>query len=313
MENEIGYIHHVGHVVHDIEQARELYRRLGFLCSTLAYPTLSRSTGGPAKPFGAANMHVTFARNFVEIMAVVTQESHLPADATPIPLQVPPAALPQVVENIERTIGKLSVSLARFEGLHILVFQTSAAEATAQRYIQAGVGHSGVNRVQQPGQRVPMGVIEIDREVVPEGRLAVAESPFFDAAAQPAPEHPNGAVGLVEAILCTPDTEMKAYVERYQRYLGHPGRIDGAACVFDLQASAVRLIPASVLGALLPGEIPPDLPAFVAYAVTVHDLRATHTLLENNRLPVHEMPAGGVFVPARAALGAAVIFRQIEE
>ncbi len=236
MENEIGYIHHVGHVVRDIEQARELYRKLGFLCSTPAYPTLSRSAGEPAKPFGAANMHVTFARNFVEIMAVVTPESHLSADARPIPLQVPPAALPQVVENIGGTIAKLSASLARFEGLHILVFRTSDAEATAQRFIQAGVGHSGVNRVQQPGQRVPMGVIEIDREVVPEGRLAVAESLVFDAKMQPAPEHPNGVVDLVEAILCTPDAEMEAYVERYQRYLGRPARIDDAACVFDLQA-----------------------------------------------------------------------------
>lgn len=30
MDTEIGYIHHVGHVVRDIEQARERYRKLGF-------------------------------------------------------------------------------------------------------------------------------------------------------------------------------------------------------------------------------------------------------------------------------------------
>ena len=83
MPNEIGYIHHVGHVVRDIANARELYRRLGFLCPAPAYPTLSRDAGEPARPFGAANMHATFARNFVEIMAVVTEESHLPDDALP--------------------------------------------------------------------------------------------------------------------------------------------------------------------------------------------------------------------------------------
>src|SRR5947209_14523124 len=90
MNHDIEYIHHVGHVVRDMDHARKLYRNLGFLCPAPAYPTLSRNAGEPASPFGAANMHAPFARNFVEVMALVTQESHLPDDAHPIPLQVPP-------------------------------------------------------------------------------------------------------------------------------------------------------------------------------------------------------------------------------
>ena len=312
MNTDIGYVHHVGHVVRDIEKARELYRQLGFLCPAPAYPTLSRNAGEPARPFGAANMHATFARNFVEIMAVVTEESHLSDDAQPIPLQVPPAALPHVVESIERTIAKISASLARFEGLHILVFQTADADESARRFDRVGVGHSGVNRVQQPHHLVPMGVVEIDREDVPEGRLAVAESPVVAANAQPSLQHPNGAIDLVESILCTPDADIEAYVERYQRYLGCAARRDGAARVFDLQEAYVRLLPASALGTMLPGETAPALPAFVAYAVAVHDLRSTRRLLESNGLVVHDVPAGGIFVPAQAALGAAVIFRQVE-
>lgn len=310
MNNDIGYIHHVGHVVRDIEQARELYRRLGFLCPAPAYPTLSRNAGEPARPFGAANMHAPFVRNFVEVMAVVTEESQLPDDALPIPLQVPPAALPHVVESIERTIAKISASLARYEGLHILVFQTEDADESARRFDQTGVGHSGVNRVQQPHQLVPMGVVEIDREDVPEGRLAVAESLILAPGDQPPPRHPNGVVDLVESILCTPDAEIEAYVERYQRYLGRVARREGAEHVFDLGQSRVRLVPASWLGEILPGETAPALPAFVAYAVAVHDLSSTRGWLENNGLVVNAAPSGGLFVPARAALGAAVIFRQ---
>ncbi len=313
MNNEIGYIHHVGHVVRDIEQAQELYRRLGFFCTVPAYPMLSRTAGEPARPFGAANMHAPFARNFVEIMAVVTEESRLPDDGQPIPLQVPPAALPHVVESIERAISKISASLARFEGLHILVFQTEDANESARRFDQTGVGHSGVNRVQQPHQRVPMGVIEIDREDVPEGRLAVAESLASEAPGdQSFPRHPNGAVDLVESILCVPDAEIEAYVERYQRYLGRVARRDGAARVFDLRQSCVRLIPASWLGEILPGETAPALPAFVAYAVAVRDPGSTRGWLENNGLVVNAELSGGIFVPARAALGAAVIFRQAQ-
>lgn len=311
MHNEIGYIHHVGHVVRDIEKARELYQKLGFLCPAPAYPILSRNSGEPAKPFGAANMHATFARNFVEIMAVVTEESHLPDDARPIPLQIPPAALPRVIEGIERTIAKIAASLARFEGLHILVFQTEDADESARRFDQTGVGHSGVNRVQQPGQLVPMGAIEIDKEDVPEGRLAVAESPVSAASeAQPSLQHPNGAVDLVESILCVPDAEIEAYVERYQRYLGSKARRDGAAQIFDLQKSCVKLIPESHLTMMLPGETAPALPAFVAYAVAMRDLDSTRRLLESNGVVVNAESSGGIFVPAKVALGAAVIFRQ---
>ncbi|GAC1475279.1 MAG: VOC family protein [Ktedonobacteraceae bacterium] len=322
MNSEIGYLHHVGHVVRDMEQARDLYRQLGFICAAPAYPTLSPHAGEPARPFGAANTHANFSRNFVEILAVVTAESHIPDDAHPVQLQVPPSALPQVVASIERTIAKISASLARFEGIHILVLQTEDAGKSALRFDQAGVGHSGVNMVQMPiesatGQQlVPMGVVEIDREDVPEGRLAVAENRGLVAGEEGAPQdrpssqHPNGAVDLVESILCTPDAEIAKYVERYQRYLGRPGRSDGAAHIFDLRESCLKVIPASALEATLPDETAPLLPAFVAYAVVVHDLDSTRRLLESNGVVVHEAPAGDIFVPARAALGAAVIFRQ---
>jgi Glyoxalase-like domain len=245
-------------------------------------------------------------------MAVVSEESRLPDDASPIPLRVPPAALPHVVASIELTISKISASLARFEGLHILVFQTDDAEASARRFDQSGVGHSGVNRVQQPHQQVPMGVVEIDREDVPEGRLAVAEAPILGTSqVQAAPMHPNGAIDLVESMLCVSDAEIEAYVERYQRYLGRVVRKDGAAYVFDLSQSCVRLIPASSLGESMPGETAPALPAFVAYAVAVRDLDATRRWIENNGFVVKAEPTGGIFVPARAALGVAIIFRQV--
>ena len=311
MNNEIGYIHHVGHVVRDMKTARDIYRNLGFLCPAPAYPTLSRESGEPPRPFGAANMHVSFVRNFIEIMAVVTEASQLPDDAHPIPLQVPSSALPRVVASIERTIATIASSLARFEGLHILVFETADANETTRRFDQVGVGHSGVNRVQQAGQRVPMGVIEIDREDVPEGRLAVAESPVSEVAnSQSSSQHPNRAGDLIESMLCVPDAQLDAYVQRYQRYQGRAARRDGAARIFDLQQSCVRLIPVSFLEEVLPGEAAPALPAFIAYAVAVPNLDSTRQWLESNGLDVHPEPSGGIFIPSQAALGAAVIFRQ---
>lgn len=101
-------------------------------------------------------------------------------------------------------------------------------------------------------------------------------------------------------------------MKRYQRYLGRAARRDSAAYIFDLQGSCVRLIPAHVLGELLPGETAQVLPAFVGYAATVRDPDSTRRLLESNGVVVLDTSAGDIFVPAKAALGAAVTFRQAQ-
>jgi len=72
-----------GTSVHDMQQARDLYRRQHGMR--------------------------TFARNFVEILMVATARSRIPADARPVPLQVPPAALPGVVAR-HRTHGGFDVA-----------------------------------------------------------------------------------------------------------------------------------------------------------------------------------------------------------
>jgi hypothetical protein len=64
---------------------------------------------------------------------------------------------------------------------------------------------------------------------------------------------------------------------------------------------------------LLPGEIPAALPAFVGYGIAVQNLVATRELLERADFPVRESPLGGWYVPAEAALGAAVIFRSAHD
>ena len=221
------------------------------------------------------------------------------------------------MDSIQRTVAKISASLARFEGLHILVFGTTDADSTLSRFDASGVGHSGVTAVQRPidtlsGQdTAPVRVVEIDREAVPEGRLAVAENPDAQTPrAQACLNHPNGAVDLVEAILCVPDAQIEQYAERYRRYTGCAARENDAVQLFDLEQSRVTLVPAGVLDTLLPGATAPPPPAFVGYAVAVRDLASARTLLESNGLPVHEAPTGDIFVPGDAALGATVVFRQ---
>jgi hypothetical protein len=137
--------------------------------------------------------------------------------------------------------------------------------------------------------------VEIDSEpgLSPEGRLALAE----DAPADPAhlignQGHPNGAIELIESVLCVPDTDLRNFVRRYTRYLQRPARSDGPLRVFDLSNSRVLIIPNSALDSVLPGEAPPELPAFVGYGLAVRDLRATQDLFGAGRVSGADIPHG---------------------
>ena len=150
-------------------------------------------------------------------------------------------------------------------------------------------------------------VLELDDADVPEGRVGMVGD--LDPAIQGPRvlDHPNGAVELVEAIVCAADADLDAVQARYRTYLDRPASPDR---VFDVNGAQVTLLSPAELDALLPGERPRALPAIVAYAVAVSDLHRTSQLLRDNAVPHHPTARGDLFVPADSALGAALIFRQ---
>lgn len=317
MNTEIKHIHHAGHVVKDMSAALELYRKLGFVCLTPAYPLISEKEGEKPKPLGVANTHITFLRNFVELATVIKEGARIPKDAKMVPIQVPPAALPIVLQNIKRTVDNVSSCLERFEGTHILCFYSPDVDASAARFDKGGIGHSGVNPVQRPietteGVKVlPLNVLEIDGEDVPEGRLAIADIPPLEILqAQIGMEHPNGAIELVEVILCVDDTEIDDFAKRYQGYLGCDVNVDGAARIFDMENARLTIVPVSHLNRILSEETLPKLPAFAGYVVEVHDISMTRKYIESSGFEVKETLQGDIFVPSSEALGTAIIFRQ---
>lgn len=309
MGDDVDGLHHVGHIVRDMGEAMERYRRLGFTVPPPACPVLPRVAGGPAEPFGVANTHVYFPGNFVELVAVVDENGRLPGEARPIPLRVPDDELPGLVAAVRATAANIAFFLRRFQGLHIMIANTPDIDGLAARLTAGGVGHGGVHAVQRPvetsaGTRMePARYLEIsDPDLptgrVPEGRIGFAENPPVED--QRHTEHPNGATGLVACVLCVADPALPELERRYGTYFG-PLRDDRAG---------VTVVPASALAGLLPGERPASLPAFVAYAVSVRDLAATERLLRDNDVPVTRTGPEEMFVPADAALGAAIIFRQ---
>ncbi|MGW6564750.1 VOC family protein [Streptomyces sp. NPDC054975] len=303
MPHDITRLHHVGHVVSDMAQAIALYQRLGFHVPPPTVPALAPREGAAPEPFGAANTHADLSRSFVELVTPVKPGSTagLPPDARIVPLQAPPEKLPVLLSRIEATSAQLGGWCDRFEGLHILMFSAPDAVGAADRLTAAGVGHGGVNTVGRPVE-TPDGVrtelvryLEIDG--APEGRIGVVGDvdPEFQHTRRL--DHPNGAQDLVEAVLCVPDGQLPPVRERY---LGRPISAEGP----------VTLVAKADLPDLLPGEDPPALPALIACTVTVPDIARVRALLEENGLPVRETGRGEPFVPADAALGAALIFRE---
>ncbi|GAA3466087.1 VOC family protein [Nonomuraea roseola] len=325
MGHDIDGLHHVGHVVRDMERALERYRLLGFTLPPAAYPALPGAAGAPAEPFGAGNTHAYFPRDFVELVTVVDDASGaVPADAHLVPLRVPDDKLPAVMAAVRGTAENLAACLRRFEGTHILMFDSPDVEGAAGRLEAGGVGHGGVHAVQRPVETAegtwmePVRYLEIDgddpampRGRVPEGRVGLAESPSAELVdAQRRVDHPNGAIGLAECVLCVADGGLAEAERRYENYLGRPARGDALTRVFDLGGAKVVLVAASALDRLLPGERAPALPAFVAYGVAVRDLSATERFLRGSGLPLVRSAGGDLFVPAAQALGVAIVFRQ---
>ncbi|GAA4972319.1 catechol 2,3-dioxygenase-like lactoylglutathione lyase family enzyme [Nonomuraea thailandensis] len=346
MGDDVNGLHHVGHIVRDLDQAMERYRRLGFTVPAPACPVLPRVAGGPAEPFGVANTHVYFPGNFVELVAVLPETGPAPGAVRPIPLRVPGDRLPGLVAAIRATAGNIASFLRRFEGLHIMIADTPDLDRVAARLTAAGVRHGGVHTVQRPvetsaGTRMePARYLEISDPGLPEGRVPEGRIGFAENTAAgphddpPRTGHPNGATGLVECVLCAPDAATPELRRRYGAYFGRPrdgwahedrardgrardgrahdgrahdGRAPGAA---RFERAGVTVVPASELAELLPGERPAALPAFVAYAVSVGDLAATERFLRRNDVPITRTGPGELFVPADAALGVAIIFRQ---
>ncbi|WP_414941316.1 VOC family protein [Amycolatopsis sp. cmx-11-51] len=314
MGSDIARLHHVGHVVGDLPSALERYRRLGFVVAPPSYPAMARGEDGEPEPFGAANTHADFADGFLELATPVREGDALPPDANVFALTAPPEGLPLLVERIATTSANLAACLDRFEGLHILMFSSPDIDAVATRLTASEVGHGGVNTVRRPVETEAGTVAETVRYLeidgvgmrhgsVEEGRVGVVADLDGEIQGARSSEHPNGAIALVEAVLCVADDELTTVVARYERYFGLLVRSDGPAWAFDLEAGRLTLVPASRLEELLP--------AMVACAVGVRDVFATEEFLRGKGFSLGRTADGAPFVPSAEALGAAIVFRSV--
>ncbi|GAA1688222.1 VOC family protein [Glycomyces endophyticus] len=324
MTEDITGIHHIGLVVRDMEAALETFRHLGFHVGAPAYPALPPRPGAAPEPVGAGNTHADFPRSFIELLAFAPKDpARLPASAKLIPLQVPDDRLAATRAVVKQTLGGLARRLREGEGAHILVFGTRDAAETAERLAAAGVRTSGALGAQRPvataeGTRLAdVRFLEIHDAasasfgMVGEGRVGAAEDAPADLLdAQLGTEHPNGAVGVVEALICVGNDRRRSTIERYGRYLGRDPVSEGSASVFAAGSGRLVLTTPRDLAERLPGAVPRQIPGVAAYTVAVGDLDDTVAYLRSRGVTVRRAADGRPFLPATAAHGAAVVFQQ---
>src|SRR5215216_7447213 len=115
----IGGLHHVGHLVRDIEEAAAFYRRLGLVVPVPEFPVLPAISGQRAPVLSAGNAHIQFGANFVELATVVPDFANRPpAGAEIVMLRVPDVAVPRIRQQLESAATRLADALQRFEGVH---------------------------------------------------------------------------------------------------------------------------------------------------------------------------------------------------
>jgi hypothetical protein len=255
---------HVAVAAKDLSALHAAYERLGFRLTPLSQQSGAVRAGEPDQLWGTANRCAFLRAGYIELLGTV--EPSLP-------------------------LNRLDQFLARYEGMHILVFGTRDAEATAARL---GVPMARLAR-QVEGEKV---AFRLARTSFPEGRVQFCQHLSRELLWAPRwLDHPNGAVALDEAFVEVADPEEAA--GRYAKALGvTPVRSDGAF--------RFRLAPGALT--IRGGTDAPTLPFMAGFAVAVESLDRTRRLLDGAEIG-YEQRAGELVVPRSAAGGATCIFR----
>jgi hypothetical protein len=266
---------HVGVCSRDAGALWGAYERLGFALTPIA-----RQSRGD-EPLGTANRCAMLRRGYIELLAVVDP------------------ALPD---------NGLGAMLDHFEGARILALGIQDSEGNLARLRRAGLEIPGVSPLSRPVE--PGGPIarfeRLPLPEAPEGRVQLVRHLTPEAIWQERwMAHPNGAQELRAAIIVS--DQLAESAARLSRLSGLPLEPDPAGG-FALplpDGARVRVLAPEVSAAILPGVVPPALPALMGMVLGVADLDATRRALAG--VLVIETP-GGVMVPPSQAAGCAVIF-----
>jgi hypothetical protein len=296
MSDSTDLIHHAGLINHDLNASVAAYERLGFFFAPLSEPRIALDAGADAQPIGVGNRHAVFGDNFLEFLGVTNAD---------------------VWAGIDKAkLGPYDISrpLTRYEGLHVLHFESDDLEAVRARLIADGVAGGEIHPFQRTvetatgPQLMQARAFTFPPQDTPEGLVQVAQHLTPELVFQPRYQnHSNGAVHLSEVTVCAADPAEAA--ARYAEITGHSVEEAPGHLVVDLGGGRLRFVSPEAVGELIAGAVAPAVPSLVGFTVEVMSLARVREVLEAAEVPFTES-TGTIVVDAEYGCGSTVTFEE---
>ena len=296
VNDTLNILHHVGVINTNLNTLAEKYEKLGFLLSPVSIPKIILEPGGYPEALGIGNIHAIFENNYIELLGIVDANrwKNIPKD----------------------NLGPYNIDppLKRYEGLHVMHFGTNHIELIKQRFGELEISCSEIKHFQRNvqteagEQTMKARTIAFLPDTNPEGLLQVAQTDTPELVFQPQHMiHSNGAIRLIEHILCCANPEQVA--KKYEKLSGHRGvKIKNNYFIIDLGDSQIIVFAPEYLAEIVPNYTPPTIPFMVAFTIETSDLQLAKNVLFKNSVSFMEKN-GKIIVGPNDAGGCAVIFK----
>ena len=278
-------VDHVAHFVPDIDAASAALERLGFTLTPFSPQSHRLEPEGPLVPAGTGNRCVMLERGYLEFLT--------PTLDTPV-------------------ADPLRAAIARYIGVHLIAFGTSAPERDHTRLATEGFEPLPPVALQRPiGTESGEDTARFTVVRVPPGRMAEGRIQFCRHHTPQLLwqrrwlEHRNGVLGIAGVFLCAADPEEAA--ARYSRFTGLEAKRAESTWRIETARGVLVFVQAQTLERSF-HVTAPALPWIAGYVLECKAPGATRDYLSRAGAEVTTMARGHLLVPLPPALGGIIVF-----
>ena len=276
---------HIAHFVPDQAACHEALLRLGFAPTPFSLQYNRLDATSPLTPAGTGNHCVMLGEGYLEFLVPVAETA---------------------------IAAQLQAAIARYVGVHSIVFGTQDAVAEHLRLSATGFEPAPPIALQRPidsmhgADTARFTVVRVPPGKMAEGRIQYCQHHTRALVWQDRwLTHPNGALGLVAAHVCVPDLD--AAGQRYSRFTGLPVEQVPGRRILQLSRGRIEFYDAQAFTARF-AVSPPRLPWIGGAELRCRDIAAARALLQANGLQPRDLAANKLWVSGPASVGGLFIF-----
>ena len=271
---------HVAHFLPHMENASSALIELGFTLTPFSAQSHRLEPDAPLLPAGTANRCVMLHNGYFELLT--------PTHDTP-------------------NARQLHAALARYTGVHLIAFGTSAPQADFAHLAAQGfapLAPLALQRTVTTGNAdatARFTVVRVAPTAMAEGRIQYCQHHTPEVVWQTRwLAHANHATGLAGVLICVADAAEAA--QRYARFTGLPVHQTGKSWRLDTERGYLLFANTATVRQTL-GVVAPAVPWIAGYVIDSDDMNATRALIAGDALGER------LLVRLPDALGGLVIFQ----